>query len=83
MLLKSKQFWVAILALIQTLVLNYLHVPAEIWASIDAILVIVIATFTVEQVALIKAQSAKEIARIYSESLNRAVAQFQPKAKQL
>lgn len=76
MLLKSKQFWVAVLALIQTLVLNYLNVPAEIWASIDAILVVVIGTFTVEQVAMIRAQSAKEVAMMYSETLNRAMIQL-------
>ncbi|GEM_PF-4831988 len=76
MLLKSKQFWVAVLALIQTLVLNYLNVPAEIWASIDAILVVVIGTFTVEQVAMIRAQSAKEVAMMYSETLNRAMMQL-------
>lgn len=76
MLLKSRQFWVAVLALIQTLVLNYLNVPAEIWASIDAILVVVIGTFTVEQVAQIRAQSAKEVAQMYSETLNRAMVQL-------
>lgn len=75
-LLKSKQFWVAVLALLQTVVLNYLKVPAEIWASIDAILVVVIGTFTVEQVAQIKAQSAERIARLYSETVSRGLAQF-------
>lgn len=71
-LLRNRQFWVAVLALLQTVVLNYLGVPAEIWASIDAILVVVIGVYTVEQVETIKAESAKEIATIYSEAVNRA-----------
>lgn len=68
-LLKNKKFWTAVLALVQTLVLNYLGVPAEIWASIDAILVIVIAQFTIDDVMTAK----KEIAKINSETVNKAV----------
>jgi hypothetical protein len=71
-LLKNRQFWVAVLALLQTVVLNYLNVPAEIWASIDAILVVVIGAYTVEQVATIKAENSREIAIIYSDAVNRA-----------
>lgn len=73
-LLKNRQFWLAVLALIQTLLLNYLGVPAEIWASIDAILVIVIANYTVEQVATTRAEANKEIARIYSDAASRTLA---------
>lgn len=72
-LLRNRQFWVAVLALLQTVVLNYLNVPAEIWASIDAILVVVIGAYTVEQVATIKAENSREIAVIYSDAVNRAV----------
>lgn len=68
-LLKNKQFWTAVLALVQTLVLNYLGVPTEIWVSINAILVIVIAQFTVEDVVNAK----KETSKIYSETVNKAV----------
>ena len=69
-LLRNRQFWVAVLALLQTVVLNYLNVPAEIWASIDAILVVVISAYTVEQVAQIKAEGAVRVAQMYSETLN-------------
>ena len=37
-LLRSRQFWVAVLALIQTLMLNYLGVPAELWLSTTSFL---------------------------------------------
>ena len=72
-LLKSRQFWTAVLALVQTIVLNYLHVPAEIWQSIDAILIIVIAMFTVENVAETKAQAALEAAKLYSSATKEVV----------
>ena len=75
-LLRNRQFWVAVLALLQTVVLNYLNVPAEIWASIDAILVVVISAYTVEQVAQIKAEGALRVAQMYSETLNRAMVQL-------
>jgi len=75
-LLTNRQFWVAVLALIQTIVLNYLNVPPEIWASIDAILVIVISVYTVEDVAEIKAESAERVAEMYSETLGRAMSQL-------
>ena len=74
-LLRNRQFWVAVLALLQTVVLNYLNVPAEIWASVDAILVVVIGAYTVEQVAQIKAEGAVRVAQMYSETLNRAMVQ--------
>lgn len=76
-LLRNRQFWVAVLALLQTVVLNYLNVPAEIWASIDAILVVVIGVYTVEQVAQIKAEGAVRVAQMYSETLNRAMVQLE------
>ena len=76
-LLRNRQFWVAVLALLQTVVLNYLNVPAEIWASIDAILVVVIGAYTVEQVAQIKAEGAVRVAQMHSETLNRAMVQLE------
>jgi len=63
-LLKSRQFWLAVLALVQTIVFNYFDIPAEIWQSINAILLIVIALFTVEDVTEIKAQAQIESAKI-------------------
>lgn len=50
-LLHSKAFWTALLAVITTLVLTFLHVPAEIWAPIDALFVVVIGIFTGEAVS--------------------------------
>lgn len=72
-LLKNRQFWLAVVALVQTIVLNYVGVPQEIWAAIDAILAVVIAAFTVEDVAKIKAEAMMQSARTYSEMLNRTV----------
>lgn len=50
---------------------------AEIWASIDAILVVVISAYTVEQVAQIKTEGAVRVAQMYSETLNRAMVQLE------
>jgi hypothetical protein len=72
-LLKSRQFWTAVLALVQTIVLNYLQVPAEIWQSINAILVIVIAMFTIEDVTETKARATIEAAKLYSTATKEAI----------
>ena len=50
-LLKNKSFWMAVLAVVQTLVLHYLNIDAEIWASIDALLLVVISIFATEDIA--------------------------------
>lgn len=50
-LLKNKSFWMAVLAVVQTLVLHYLNIDAEIWASIDALLLVVISIFATEDLA--------------------------------
>lgn len=68
-LLKNKQFWLAVVALIQTVLLNYLGVPNELWMSIDAILLVVIGIFTADDVAKINAESRREIAGMYSGAI--------------
>jgi hypothetical protein len=50
-LLKNRTFWLAVVALLQTLVLNYFKVPQDIWVAIDAILLVVIGSLTVEEAA--------------------------------
>jgi len=64
-LLRNRTFWLAVLALVQTLVLNYAGLDKEIWMAIDAILLVVIGSFTVE-----------EAARNIRAGLNDAVAQL-------
>lgn len=49
-LIRSAEFWLAILALVQTLVLNYLSVPADIWQAINAILLVMIGALTADRV---------------------------------
>ncbi len=50
-LFRSRKVMVALLGVIQTLVLHYLNVPAEVWAAIDGLLLSVIAGITVEDAA--------------------------------
>ena len=54
-LLKSRKFWLAVFGVVQSLVLYYLAVPEPIWMSIDALVLTVIATITVEDVAKLRA----------------------------
>jgi len=48
LLLTNKQFWLAVLALVQTLALNYLGVPQDVWQAINLILITLIAALTVD-----------------------------------
>lgn len=47
-LLYSRKFLLAVLALVQTLVLKYLHIDAEVWQSVNAVLIVLIASIAVE-----------------------------------
>jgi uncharacterized Tic20 family protein len=47
-LFRSRKFLVALLGVITTLVSHYLNIPAEVWASIDALLLTVIAGIAYE-----------------------------------
>ena len=48
MLLKSRKFWLAVFGIVQTLALNYLHVPADIWQAIDVLVAVLIAGIAIE-----------------------------------
>lgn len=50
LLFKNKSFWVALLAVIQTLVLKYLNVPSDVWMSIDGLLIVVVGIFTADDI---------------------------------
>ena len=50
-LLTNKTLWLAVLALVQTIVLKYLGLPQDLWIAIDAILLVVIGSLTVESAA--------------------------------
>jgi hypothetical protein len=47
-LLKSRKFWLAVFAVIQTVVLHYLSIPQDIWAAIDGLIVTVILSIAIE-----------------------------------
>ena len=51
-LFQSRKFWLAALAVVNTLVSYYLDIPAEVWGSVDALLVSVIVGITAEDAAL-------------------------------
>lgn len=50
-LIRSAEFWLAILALVQTVLLNYLGVPQDIWQAVNAILLVMIAALTADRVS--------------------------------
>lgn len=46
--LHSRKFWLAVFGVIQALVLHYFSVPDEIWQSIVALVMVLIASIAVE-----------------------------------
>ena len=50
-LLKSRSFWLAVVAVVQTVVLYYLQVPEAIWLSINGLIGVVIVALTVDDTA--------------------------------
>ena len=51
-LLRSRKFWLAMLALLQTVLFQFVpDFPQEVWLSIDAVLAVVIAAIAVEDAA--------------------------------
>jgi hypothetical protein len=54
-LIHSRKVLLALLGVIQTLVLHYLSVPPEIWASIDVLLVVLIEAIAREDIAALNA----------------------------
>jgi hypothetical protein len=47
-LLRSRKFWLAVFGIVQALVLHYLAVPEEVWQSIVALVMTVIAGIALE-----------------------------------
>lgn len=48
-LLKSRKFWLAFFALVQTIFFHYVpDFPKEIWMSIDALVIVLILSIAVE-----------------------------------
>jgi uncharacterized membrane protein YcaP (DUF421 family) len=51
-LLKSSKFWLAVLAMVQTILFQFVpSFPASVWQSIDLVLVIVIGSIAGEDIA--------------------------------
>lgn len=50
-LARSRKFLLAVLALIQALVLNYLSIPEEIWQAIMLVLMVLIGSIALEDAA--------------------------------
>ena len=51
-LLKSRKFWLAVVAVVQAVVLHFLDVPQDIWQSIMALIGVLITMIAVEDAAL-------------------------------
>jgi hypothetical protein len=47
-LLRSRKVLLAVLGVVNTLVSHYLEIPADVWVSIDALLVVLIASIAYE-----------------------------------
>ena len=45
---KSRKFWLAVFGVAQALVLHYLNLPDEIWQSISALVMVLIASIALE-----------------------------------
>ena len=45
---KSRKFWFAVVAVVQTVVLHYFNIDQEIWIAIDALIVTVITGIAIE-----------------------------------
>lgn len=51
-LLYSSKFWIAVLAMVQTIMFQFVpSFPPAVWQSIDGVLVVVIASIAAEDVA--------------------------------
>ena len=50
-LLHSRKFWLAVFAVVQTVVLHYVDVPQDIWVSINALVIVLIGGIAIEDAA--------------------------------
>jgi hypothetical protein len=62
-LLYSRKFWLAVFAVVQSVVLHYLNVPDDIWQAIAALVGVLIASIAVEDSAKKTAQAHVEAVR--------------------
>ena len=50
-LLKSRKFWLMIFGVVQSLVLQYLDVPDDVWKAITALVMVLISSIAAEDFA--------------------------------
>lgn len=50
-LLYSRKFWLAVFAVVQSIVLHYLDIPQEVWQTIVALVMVLITSIAVEDFA--------------------------------
>jgi len=50
-LIHSRKFWLAVFAVVQTVVLHYVDVPQDIWVSINALVIVLISGIAIEDAA--------------------------------
>ena len=50
-ILKSRNFWLAVVGVLQSFLFYYIDVPQELWLSIDVLIGVLITAFTVEDAA--------------------------------
>jgi predicted histidine transporter YuiF (NhaC family) len=67
-LLKSRSFWLAVVAVIQTIVLYYLQVPEAIWLSINGLIGVVIVALTVDDTTRAIVTGLRDAANIKAKS---------------
>jgi len=65
---KNSKFWLAVVGVIQSILLYYIKVPQSIWIAIDALIAVVIASLTADQVVEAFRELRKDIAKV-SEQL--------------
>lgn len=53
-LLYSRKFWLSVLAVVTAIASHYLSIPEDIWQAIVAMLMVLIGTIAVEDVAKIR-----------------------------
>lgn len=61
LLLRSRKFWLAVVALAQTILFQFIpDFPQEVWIAIDGVLVVLIGSIAVEDAAEKSAGSVEE-----------------------
>ena len=64
-LLTSRKFWLAVVALVQTVLFNiYPTFPQAMWQSIDALIAVILAIWTVDDNARLAREQAERLAHL-------------------